>query len=319
VTALGGLSTTTTAATQPVVTTVAQRPLAVQRLPGYKRPPILLGVLANRHPEQLIIGYLYKLALDQQGYRVRVDPNLGPPDVYLTAMKQGRLALYPEDLDEWDSAIAGDHRRFTTLRRALDTASRYAHKHGFRLLKPTPFSDTFAIAVTSRFARANHLRAIGDLSSLPNFRLGFNSHVDQGLPAIDQAYGLTPLVQGANVDIGRQYPRMASGNLQAAWANTTDPQLIGPTYRLLKDPQHVFGFGNVVPVTTPQVLKLEGPAFAATINRVDALLTLQAVRGLNAEYIPNVHSPQAIAQQFLQGNGILPPARFAPVQTSASG
>jgi glycine betaine/choline ABC-type transport system substrate-binding protein len=313
----GGISgTTTTTATQPVVTTVAQSTVADQTLPGYRRPPILLGVLAGEGPEQAIIGQLYKLALDQQGYRVRIDPNLGPPEVYLTALHQGRLALYPEYLWDWNGSIAGDHQHFKNLKAALNAARAYAGKHHFRLLEPTPFSHTWGIAVTSDYARAHGLLTISDLAGEGNLRLGFTSHVDQGLRAIEQAYGLTPLVQG--VDVGRQYPRLASGNLQAAWVSTADPQLSGPVFRLLRDPQRVFGFGNVVPVTTLQVLKLEGPAFAATIDRVDKLLTQQAVRGLNAEYMPGVHSPAAIAQQFLEGNGILPPARFAPVRTSTS-
>ena len=44
----------------------------------------------------------------------------------------------------------------------------------------------------------------------------------------------------------------------------------------------MFGWGNVVPVASVRALDAEGPAFEATINRVSALLTLPAMRELNA-------------------------------------
>jgi osmoprotectant transport system substrate-binding protein len=80
----------------------------------------------------------------------------------------------------------------------------------------------------------------------------------------------------------------------------------------------VFGFGNVVPVTTQHVLDVEGPAFALTIERVDSTLTTSAMRGLNAEVEISGHGSIPVAQQFLQGHGILTPIEYAPVRTTTS-
>ena len=72
------------------------------------------------------------------------------------------------------------------------------------------------------------------------------------------------------------------------------------------------------PVTTRHAMRAEGKVFKRTLERVDALLTLQAMRGLNAEYQLGRHDPAQIATQFLEGNGILPPARYAPVPTTTT-
>jgi glycine betaine/choline ABC-type transport system substrate-binding protein len=113
------------------------------------------------------------------------------------------------------------------------------------------------------------------------------------------------------LDVGGGYAALTDGQVQAAYASTTDPQLADPDYRLLADPEHVFGIGNVVPVVSEQTLLVEGPAFIATLEQVDSLLRTRVMRGLNAEVELQHHSAAQVARTFLQGNGILPPPPWA--------
>jgi glycine betaine/choline ABC-type transport system substrate-binding protein len=176
------------------------------------------------------------------------------------------------------------------------------------------------VAVLSQYARANHVYSIPQLAhggpiifGAPNV---FQTSSD-GVPALEQAYHLSPdYVQ--SIGDGLQYWWLRSGNVQASFCSTTDPALSGPKYVQLKDPKRVFGHGNVVPVTTEHVVQVEGPAFVNTIEKVDRLLTQQAIRGLNAESEFGQHDPVQIAKQFLEGNGILPRVRFAPVPTTTA-
>ncbi len=189
--------------------------------------------------------------------------------------------------------------------------------HGFVLLKPTPFSDTSGLAVTSAYAQQNHVRSIPELARGTGIIIAaprqFETGAD-GLPALAKAYHLHPgFVQG--ILVGPQYMWLESGNVQAAYVDTTDARLSRPGFRVLKDPKHVFGFGNVVPVTTPKVLSLEGRVFEQTIDEVDALLTLRAIRGLDYEASVSRHDPADIAREFLQGYGIVPATVYAPVGT----
>ncbi len=94
-----------------------------------------------------------------------------------------------------------------------------------------------------------------------------------GLFALSRAYGLDHPYPKTTL-IGLEYQALNTGNAQAAYVTSTDPQLAGPRYRLLRDPKHFFGFGNIVPVTTPKVIAEEGPVFRNTIDQVDSLLTI---------------------------------------------
>ena len=126
-----------------------------------------------------------------------------------------------------------------------------------------------------------------------------------GLPQIESLYGVTPAAFKP-LEIGAQYQALDQGTVQAAVVNTTDPQLLSGSYPLLSDPMDMFGWGNVVPVASAKALEAEGPVFEATINRVSALLTLSAMRELNADVELDNQDPAVVAQQFLQSAGLLP-------------
>ena len=181
--------------------------------------------------------------------------------------------------------------------------------HGLKLLDPTPFSNTSAIAVSFDYAVQNQVQSIPDLIKVSGgLTLGGPPQFEQGptgLTAIENTYGMVPAAFKP-LEIGGQYQALDQGTVQAAVVNTTDPQLLTGSYPLLHDPEDVFGWGNVVPVVSARALDAEGPEFAATIDRVSSLLTLPAIRELNAAVVLYGQDPATAAQQFLQEQGVLP-------------
>jgi len=305
-------STTTTTVTTTTTTTTTQ----TVTLPGAGKPPVTIG--DENTPEEFVLGQLYYQALKAQGFAVTLNQSIGPTQVIMQALATGQLAMYPEYLDNWDRDVASLTRPFLSRTDAYLAGQRYALAHGLQLLDTTPFGDTEAIAVTFDYAVENQLESIGDLTKVagqltlggpPQFQQGPN-----GLPQIESTYAVTPATFKP-LEIGAQYQALDQGTVQAAVVNTTDPQLLSGSYPLLSDPANVFGWGNVVPVASVHALAAEGPVFAATINRVSSLLTLSAMRELNAAVMINNEDPAVVAQQFLQAEGILP----RPTSTSTSG
>jgi osmoprotectant transport system substrate-binding protein len=296
--ACGGSSPPTAAGTTSAKTTT---------LPGTNKPPITIG--DKNTTEQFVLGELYSMALQAEGFTVTLNQNIGPTEVTLQALANGQLDMYPEYLDTWNSAIAGYTRNFASQYVAYQAAQRYALPHGMELLNPTPFSDTDAIAVGFNYGAENNLNTIGDLRKVaqtltlggpPQFQQNAN-----GLPAIEQAYGFMPAAFKA-LDLGEQYTAIDQGTVEAADVNTTDGELISGNYTVLRDPKHVFGWGNAVPVVTTKVVDAEGPAFTETVNKVSALLTTSVMRQLNAAVDLSHETPQAAAKQFLISRGLLP-------------
>ncbi len=276
-------------------------------LPGAGKPQVTIG--DKNITEQFLLGEMYAQALIAQGYTVQLNRNIGPTEVTMQAIYSGRLDMYPEYLSTWNSDVAGYKRGFGTAVAAYRAAQRYARLHGLRLLAPTPFSDTGGIAVSTGYASAHRLRTIADLRRVaPTLALGAPPEFQQapgGLGTLENVYGFVPATF-TPLAIGAQYQALNQGTIQAAEVNTTDGQLSSGSYTLLRDPARVFGWGQAVPVVPLKVLLAEGPAFAATIDRVSRLLTTPAMQALNAQVDVYQQDPAVVAKQFLQAHGLVP-------------
>jgi osmoprotectant transport system substrate-binding protein len=300
-------SSTTTDPGSSTTTTTSSTTTAA--LPGAGKPTITVG--DKNFTEQFVLGELYTEALKAQGFTVQLNRNIGPTDVTLQALKAGTLTVYPEYLNVFDTAIAHYSHSFPTSLAAYAAATRYADAHGMGLLSPTPFSDTDGIGLTVGYAAANHLHILSDLSKVArSLTIGGPPQFEQstpGLPTIEKAYGLTPAAF-KTLGVGDQYAALNDGTVQAADVGTTDGQLASGDYTLLGDPGNLFGWGNVVPVVAASALTTEGPVFADTIERIDAVLTVPVMRRLNQAVDVSGEDPAAVAQQFLETHGLIPPA-----------
>ena len=296
-------TTTTRTTSTPATTTTTS--------PGQGKPTVTIG--DKNYTEQFVLGELYYEALQAQGFAVQINQNIGPTQVTMQALSNGQLGMYPEYLNIWDSQVAGYKSQFKTRHSAYVAGNRYALTHGLELLDPTPFSDTSAIGVTVTYAQRNHLRSLGDLRKVESaLAIGgppqFRAETAGGLPSLEQAYDVLP--SGfTGLEIGQQYKALDQNAVQAAVVNTTDAELTTGNYTLLGDPLRVFGIGNVVPVVSSQVLDQEGPAFADTVNKVSALLTLPTIRALNAAVDLWGQDPASVARRFLVDHGLIPPSK----------
>ena len=308
---------TTTAAARTITTTRTETVAAghtttttttsTLTLPGTGRPAVTIG--DKNYAEQFVLGQLYLKALEAQGFKVSITQNIGPTSVVLGSLKKHTLAMYPEYLNIFDETISHDRYPYKTLAAADAASQKWAERHGLELLPPTPFSDTTGIAVTDAYASENHLHSIGDLLGVAN-TLDIGGAVQfktnrSGLRAL-RGYGVAPATF-TPLAVGDEYTALDANTVQAAFINTTDGELATGDYQVLRDPQNIFGYGNVVPVITQQAYVQEGPAFAATIERVDRTLNLSTMRQLNnAVSVANL-PPATVALQYLETRGLLGP------------
>ena len=274
--------------------------------PGAGKPPVTLG--SKNFTEQFVLGQLYKQALEAKGYRVTLRANIGSSELTDRAMVSGRIDGYPEYTGTILSTIAQREQRPTSARQAYREAKRFEERRGFTLTEPTPFFNTDALAVLRQYGRDNNLRGIADLRRLgarvtlgapPESRTRF-----EGLVGLRSEYGLTQM-KFRPLAIGLQYGALDRGQIQVADVFTTDGQLNGNKYRVLRDPEKVFGFQNVAMVISRRVLRRQGPEFEETINAVSEKLTTEAMRQMNAAADLDKVPPAQVARRFLKANDLL--------------
>lgn len=269
-------------------------------LPGADRPVITLGTRTSL--EHILLGQLYKQALEAKGFRVRLKQNISSTRTAEQALRNGEIDAYPEYLGVWEREVARDDTRHYDLRSALAAARSHAAFRGSTLLNPTRFQQVEAIAVARRLAERRRLKTIGDLREVDNLRLGgrpehWSSPV--GLSGLEQVYGIYD-VDFAPLTDGLQYPALNDGRLDAAIVRVTDGELADGDHVLLRDPLRLFGIEPVVPVVATRALRAAGPELARTLNAVSVALTTRAMQKMNAATTIARRSPEDVARDFLR-------------------
>jgi osmoprotectant transport system substrate-binding protein len=272
--------------------------------PGAGKPAVTLG--DKNFAEENILGQLYAQALRAKGFTVNLKSEIGSTELIYKALKAGQIDGYPEYTGVLLSAVAEQKTSPKSEQEAYEQAKAYLEKHGFTLLDKTPFYDTNVLITQPGYASEHKLASIGDLKPLnKKFKIGGAPELAtraEGLPGIKKEYGVEGIFVPVSIELS--YKAIESGQVNVQSVFSTDGQLLGGKFKELADPKHVFGFQNVAPVIKQSVLAAEGPAFAETMNKVSALLTINAIQQMNKAVSIDKQSAESVAKQFLQSNGL---------------
>ena len=273
--------------------------------PGKGKPAVTLG--DKNFTEQYILGELYAQALRAKGFTVNTKSNIGSSEITDKALTSGKIDMYPEYTGVIVTELSGAKDQPKSAADTYTAAKTYEEGRGYALLKPTPFFDADGLAVKPDFAKKNGLADVADLKKLSSFSYGAppeNKTRYQGVVGMKKAYGLNNF-SFKPLSIGLQYKALASNKIDVAAVFTTDAQLAGGRYTVLKDSKGIFGFQNVAPVVSKKVLAAQGPAFEQTLNDVSAKLTNEAMQKMNGAVDLDKQKPADVAKAFLQANGLL--------------
>jgi osmoprotectant transport system substrate-binding protein len=273
--------------------------------PGAGKPAVTIG--DKNFAEENILGQLYAQALKAKGFTINLKSEIGSSEIIYKALTSGQIDLYPEYTGTLLSAVAEQTKLPTSAAAAYSQAKAFLEPKGFTLLNYTPFYDSDALATLPSYASANKLTSVADLKPLgkkvtlgaaPEFATRF-----EGLKGLEAEYGVKPTFKPISIELS--YKALESKQVDVQDVFSTDGQLLGGKFKVLADPKHVFGFQNVAPVVKQSVVSAEGPAFAETLNKVSALLTIPAIQQMNKAVSIDKQAPATVAEQFLKANGVI--------------
>jgi osmoprotectant transport system substrate-binding protein len=274
------------------------------------KPTIVLGT--KNFTEEYILGQVYGQALAAKGFKVVFKGSFGSSELANTAIDKGKMNFYPE----YTGIIALDlaqkpsvHETFPkTAAATYAMAKQYEQKHGLTLLKPTPFVDSDTITMLTSTAKKDHLTKISDLSKLASFTYAALPECKTRitcLVGLKEVYGLknVKFVSLGSISV---YTLLDKGQIDGGDGFTTDPPQSMPKYTVLTDDKHIFGYQQVAPVVSQKLLKgAAGTELESVSNQVSSLLTLKAIRAMDAAAYSQKGTPKQIAHGFLKANGLL--------------
>jgi glycine betaine/choline ABC-type transport system substrate-binding protein len=258
--------------------------------------------------ESVIMGELYAQALENNGYQVVLRKNVGPTEVIDAELQDGEIDAYPEYLGVAATVVAGEDVEGKSADETRGLAQAFYESRGQVLSAQTPFENVDAIATTFLFAQRHQLRAIGDLRRLDSFTLGARPEFEtrqQGFAGMQRVYRLTN-GEFVPVDIGARYVALFEGDVDVANVFSTDPQLADGDFRLLEDPERIFGYQHVALVIDEDKLEtLGGDEFMDVIDSVNRQLSQRTVIDLNAAVDLDNRDAVDVAGQFLRQRGLV--------------
>ena len=262
--------------------------------------------------ESAIIAQLYSAALENQGFSTEVS-SLASTEIADAAITGGDIDLYPEytgtaflNVLKLDGADPGDRdAQYEQIR------DGYAER-GLTTLTPSPYNngnEVACLAETGVTTLEELGEASGDLVYSANAE-----HLtrDDGLPLLQSEYGVE-FKDVRTVDISLRYQPIEDGDAQCVYAFGTDPKLGQLTdLVVLEDGKGLFtggvSFQNFAVISTSWLDGLpeeQRDALTETLDEVNALLTGEEVRVLNAKVEFDREEPADVASDFLLEKGAL--------------
>ncbi|MBD2105477.1 glycine betaine ABC transporter substrate-binding protein [Nodosilinea sp. FACHB-13] len=268
----------------------------------------VVSVGSKDFTEQLIIGEMYALVLEENGLTVERKLNLGGTPVAQAAIESGEIDLYPEYtgtalLTVLKQPVSSDQQEvFDTVKQA------YQEQFNLVWLDPSPMNNTQALAMTEERAEALGIRTISDFAAQASdlTLIGppeFEARED-GLPGLQEAYGDFSVKEYKAVDAGLRYKGLVDGEADVAVAFGTDGEISAFNLVVLEDDKGLFPPYQVAPIVSQAALDAN-PAIAEALNQVSPLLNDEVMRQLNYEVSGNQREPAEVAREFLVDAGLV--------------
>lgn len=263
-----------------------------------------LVVGSQQYYSNEIIAELYATALEEAGYTVEREYQIGQREVYMPEIEAGAIDVFPE--------YGGNLLQYLDPEtQAVDTATitsglEAALPEGIRALSPAEATDQDSYTVTQATAEEYDLVSIADLANLDQpITVAANTEFETrpyGPPGLEQVYGVRAEVLAVEDSGGPLTLRaLLDGQADAADIYTADPAIATNDLVVLEDPQNLILPQQVTPLVSAKV----DEGAAAIIDAIQAELTSEELQQLNARSVDEQERSDVIAQDWLRSKGLI--------------
>ena len=262
--------------------------------------------------EQLVLGNITRLALEEAGATVNDQIGLAGSDAARTALTSGEIDMYWEYLGTAWISYLGETGSIPG--EAYETVSeRDQEENNVHWLEPAPEENSYAIATNQETADEYGLSALSDLGPFieenPDQATlcvgGEFASRDDGLPGMQETYGWEfPEDQVSQIQDGLVYDQVANGDCNFGSVFTTDGRIANLDLVLLEDDENHFPAYNGA-LTMRQEVFEENEQLADLFGPISELLTTEQMQQLNLQVDVDGLPPEEVAETFLRDNGFI--------------
>lgn len=263
------------------------------------KPTIRVG--SKDFTENLLVGELYSLALEDAGYKVERVFNVAGSVIH-TSLVNNEIDLYPEYTGTGLLTIL--KMPLMTDPEEVYNTVKEAYEKQFKVtwLDYSKANDGAGLVVRTAVSKELGITKISDLQKhASELRFASQGEVDQredGIPALEKVYGPLKWKSSKVYDNSLKYEVLSNNEADVAPAYTTEGMLVNTNeFTLLEDDKQVWPPYNLAPVIRDEVLNAN-PDIAEIINKVSAALDTQTITSLNAKVDVDKEEYEDVAKEF---------------------
>lgn len=274
-----------------------------------------LTVGSKEFTEQLVLGHIARIALEEAGASVNDEIGLAGTAIVREALLAGEIDLYWEytgtgwitHLGETEPVEGADAQYEAVAERDLE-------ENGIRWLEPGPFDNTYAVAVHESAAEELDLSELSDLQGLldenpeeATFCIASEFATrDDGLPGMEEHYGIEFSEDNlVMLDEGAIYSEVAQrDNCNLGMVFATDGRIAALDLEVLEDDQDFFPAYNPS-VTVRDDVYQEWPDLGDMFPEIAAQLDTETMQDLNARVDDGGEFPEEVAEDWLRSEGFV--------------
>ena len=262
-----------------------------------------IEVASFNFPESEILGEIYAQAMEDAGYPVARNLNLGARELIYPELLGGDLDLLPEYLGS-ALVVWFEQDPPADVASGFDALSEAFAADGVSVLTPAPAENNQAFVVTADFAADNGLSSIGDLADAGPITFAGPPECedrDTCFQGLITTYGLDEVTFESVQEAAARLAALDAGDAEMILLFSTDAPLAGDAYVVLEDAEGMLPPENITPVVRDEVLDAYGADLADLLDEVTAAITTDGLQQMNADASEGLSAAE-IAEAWLADN-----------------
>lgn len=273
----------------------------------------VIKVGSKEFTEQLILGEITMLALEDAGYEVEDKTNIAGSDKVRKALENEEMDLYWEYTGTaWLVHLQNDSA-ITDPKECYNKVKEEDKKNNLVWLDYAPFNNTYTIMMKASKSEDLGIESISDLARYIKNNPGEITFAGDheflvrpdGLMALEDAYEFKFGEDNLKtMELGIVYKTLKEDEVDAGMGFATDGRIKAFDLVNLKDDKQFFPVYNPAPVIRKDVLE-KHPEIADILNKVAAKLDTKTMTKLNYKVDIEEKEPEEVAKEWLKSEGLI--------------
>jgi osmoprotectant transport system substrate-binding protein len=259
-----------------------------------------ITVASFNFPESQIVSEIYAQTLEEAGYPVERQMDLGARELVFPELQGGNLDLLPEYLGS--AIVVGfDEEAPEDIDSGVETLSELFGEDDISVLEPAPAESANVFVTTSEFAEENGLSAVSDLADAGDISFSGPPECQDRetcFGGLQDIYGLDNVEFEAIQETSARVQALEAGQNQLTLLFSTDAILGLADLQVLDDDEDIVPPENITPILRDEIIDAYGDDLIELLDGISALITTDVLIELNIEESEGI-APAEVASDWL--------------------